>query len=152
MTSATMASMLDPAARHGSEADGAARVHGLLPDGRSALAEARQHRFGPGLDVVRIAAFEQREERRRRRSGPAMSFGPEMRLERRGVFRHQLFAGAHADVLLELGELVGPHQRHEAHAAGGRRGDAHADRVEQRPPQQQAGGRIALHGVGQVGS
>ena len=68
------------------------------------------------------------------------------------VFRHQLFAGAHADVFLEFGELVGPHQRHETHTAGGRRGDAHADGVEQRPAQQQAGGGVALHGVGQVAS
>ncbi len=75
-----------------------------------------------------------------------------MRLEHGRVFAHQLFAGARADVLLELGELVGPHQRHETHAAGGRRADAHADGIEQRPAQQQAGGGVAFHRVAQVRS
>ena len=71
----------------------------------------------------------------------------EMRLERGGVFADQLFAGTHADVFLEFRELVRAHQRHETHAAGGRRADAHADRIEQRAAQQQAGGRVALHRV-----
>ena len=83
---------------------------------------------------------------------PAMSLGPRCDLSVAAYSPTQLFAGAHAHVLLELGELVGPHQRHETHAAGGRRADAHADGVEQRPAQQQAGGGVALHRVGEVGS
>ena len=83
---------------------------------------------------------------------PAMSLGPRCDLSVAAYSRQQLLAGAHAHVLLELGELVGPHQRHEAHAAGRRRGDAHADGVEQRPAQQQAGGGVALHRVGQIAS
>ena len=83
---------------------------------------------------------------------PAMSLGPRCDLSMRGVFADELFARAHADVFLELGELVGPYQGHEAHAAGRRRTDAHADGVQQRPAQQQPGGGVALHGVGQLGS
>ena len=78
--------------------------------------------------------------------------GPEMRLEHGGVFADQLLAGTHAHVFLELGELVGSHQRHETHAAGRWRRDARADRIEQRPPQQQSGGGITLDRIGQIGS
>ena len=99
---------------------------------------------------MRVAALEQREERHA--GEPAGDLvGTQVRLERGGVFAHQLLAGAHAHVFLELGELVGAHQRHETHAAGGRRGDARADGVEQWPAQQQAGGAVALDRVGKVG-
>ena len=73
--------------RHGGEADGAARVQGFLPDGRHAFAEARQHLFGPGFDVVGIAAFEQREERHAGETAGDV-VGSEMRLEHRRVFAH----------------------------------------------------------------
>ena len=100
---------------------------------------------------MRIAALEQREERHAGQpAGDVVR--TEMRLERGGVFRHQLFAGAHAHVFLELGELVGPHQRHETHAARRRRADAHADGVEQRAAQQQTRGGVALHRVGKIAS
>ena len=137
--------------RNGSEADGAARVQSLLSDGRRTFAEARQHGVRPRFHVVRIAALEQREERDA--GQPAGNvIRTEMRLERGGVFGHQLFAGAHAHVFLEFGELVGPHQCHETHTAGGRRGNAHANGIEQWAAQQQARGGVAPHRVGQVAS
>ena len=107
--------------------------------------------FGPGLHVVRVAALEQREERHAREPAGDL-VGTQVRLERGGVFTDQLLAGAYAQVFLELGEFVGAHQRHETYAARGRRGDSHADGVEQRPAQQQAGGAVALDRVRKVGS
>ena len=80
-----------------------------------------------------------------------MSLGPRYDLSMVAYSPTSCSLARDADVLFEFGELVGAHQRHETHAAGGRRADAHADGVEQRPSQQQAGGGIAFHRVGEVG-
>ena len=63
--------------RHGGEADGAARVQRFSARRSNVLSLKRASTcFGPGFDVVRIAALEQREERRRRRSGRRCRSGP----------------------------------------------------------------------------
>ena len=68
--------MLEPADGNGGEADRAARMHAIFCPTVDVFSLKRASTgFGPGFDVVRVAALEQREEGRRRRSGPRCRSG-----------------------------------------------------------------------------